>query len=284
MKKKFVTLFFSLLFFQAYGRVMHDPYDAQVSHQSHSLKLRVFYHGTSDKQKWLMEQLHAARIIYFQCSIGLEFEILSTQHLPLTDAQFSLVSFENGKFNTTITGRNFFSGLHPNKKENSIDVHVVDHLTKRIRDLQTTRNSLRTIGQAFNPEFIRFATSNNQNAIDLYGNNVFLAANTIKLMSEKKENFLIDPSKRIKLISRNLSLLAHELGHILLEEQIGELYRDHFCESIGDYCKRDNLMSAGGNPDNVWKKLKSGKIIGYDLLPQIDKRQCEVLRRHPLLQ
>jgi hypothetical protein len=83
-------------------------------------------------------------------------------------------------------------------------------------------------------------------------------------------------------------LLAHELGHILLETQTKEntadSYKDHYCPGLNDYCPQTHLMSSGGADERIYYKAPAlKKIIGYTELPQVDLVQCEALKNHPLV-
>lgn len=95
----------------------------------------------------------------------------------------------------------------------------------------------------------------------------------------------IDPRDYIAAaITRNSSLLAHELGHIVLESQGKGEYHDHFCPAFGETCKKDYVMSGGGSSEfEVLGAPKFKKVVGYSPLPLVDPVQCQNLIRHPLV-
>jgi hypothetical protein len=81
------------------------------------------------------------------------------------------------------------------------------------------------------------------------------------------------------------SLLAHEMGHILMETQDGKPgYIDHFCPELGVTCPQGYLMSGGGFTDKTYLSVPDMKTpIGYSTLPLVEKTQCNALIHHPLV-
>lgn len=81
------------------------------------------------------------------------------------------------------------------------------------------------------------------------------------------------------------SLLAHELGHILMEHQDGVTdFYDHYCPKYHTACPRDNLMTSGGYID--WTDLRAPHFTqpsGYSPLPNLEAEQCELLKNNPLI-
>jgi len=81
------------------------------------------------------------------------------------------------------------------------------------------------------------------------------------------------------------SLLAHEMGHILMDPQSGKgNYIDHYCQDLGITCPQGYLMSGGGFTNKTFLRVpQMDKSIGYSPLPLIEKGQCEALIHHPLV-
>jgi hypothetical protein len=79
---------------------------------------------------------------------------------------------------------------------------------------------------------------------------------------------------------RHSSLLAHELGHILMEDQ--QTF-NHQCPGERDgICPFENLMSSGGSIEKVYlQSPQFKKVLGYTPLPTVTLRHCQNLVRHP---
>jgi hypothetical protein len=258
-----------------------DPYRKSRelrSLETYQLKVRIINHGVKRARQWVQQQLRAAEIIYAQCGLNFKLETAGRLELPPGQYQDQLISFQDSQMYFSSGAERLFELARAGKRDDVVDVHVVDHLNSGIRSSGTIVNQSLKLGQAFNPILVNWIFHGS--TPQLAGQHVFLAADTVRMATN---SFIrIGPNKGY---SRNLSLLAHELGHLVLEGQHpeGGNYHDHWCDGVPAYCDFDNLMSAGGNPDKIWRDAQTGRITGYDALPALDQRQCDLLISHPLV-
>lgn len=256
----------------------YDPYDVQLPAKAdYKLSLRVLNHGVPDAKAWIEEQVRAAEVIYSQCGSRIKVEVTQFQDLPYSTEHDHLTEFSNDLIIFTEQAKNFFTKVLPGKNHDVLDIHVVDHLNPAIRESGSIINESVYLGQSYHPRLIGWVFHGASPS--LAGQHVLLAAETVRISSN---SFIWIGDKRG--YNRHLSLLAHEIGHQILEDQTPEQgYRDHWCEAQDGYCDFGNLMSGGGNPDMIWKHIIDGSVGGFDKLPTMDAVQCQQLLRHPLL-
>lgn len=257
-----------------------DPYKMKLDRRfTHQINIRVLNHGLRGSDSWLKSQIKAMRVLYAQCGMNLKVSVVSRLNLPSTQIQDEIYDFEDRGIVMKQKLITFFSSFASNRPKASFDIHLVDYLNKGVRQSSSTHNHQVTSGIAFNPilfDWIIFGKD-----VHYAANSLFLAVETVKL--KEKDDFI-----RINNLigrPRSLSLLAHELGHLVLEGQrpADGGYRDHWCMERMDYCGSDNLMSSGGNDDRLWLDPKTRKIKAYDPSPLIDQLQCQELLNHPYL-
>lgn len=284
------TIFTSASLFAQMDTV--DPYESKLQRFTHTIRIRLLYHGTKKQNDLMAQQIQAAQNIYSQCGIKLKVEVDSLEFHPSSRFQEKITTVVDRSVALTAEGLEAMKPFMSGKKNGVLDVHIVQHLNKDIRINETTRNQNVNLGVAFNPVLLEWIYKDLRQdktppVGEIFGNSLFIAAGTLKLKKELSQDFTIYRDRNQKRYQRNLSLLAHELGHILLEGQTkantNNQFKDHYCESISASCSRGNLMSGGGNEDAVVTDLTSGEVIGYDPLPELDARQCQLLKNHVLL-
>lgn len=279
MKLTLLCLFFvaSHVFAQTSRR---DPYQIKLNDlYTHQIDVRVLNHGLRESESWLNDQVRAMRVLYTQCGINLKVNVVTWLNLPSTQVQDEIYGFEDRGLVMKNEVTAFFKSFARDRIEGSFDLHLVDYLNHGVRQSSSTRNQQVTSGTAFNPilfDWIIFGPD-----VQYAANSLFLAVETVKL--KERESFI-----RINNLigsPRSLSLLAHELGHLVMEGQDARdgHYRDHWCMESADYCEAGNLMSGGGNDDQVWRDPQSQRIKAYDLLPLVQVSQCQKLLEHPYL-
>jgi hypothetical protein len=270
-----------------------------------TLKLRLITHGSlgsAVEKERLLRQLLAAERILSQCK-GLEVKLQVTEQpkAPLgvrpdgSADHDALTTVAGGELAVTPSFLAFFGPWRASRGPNAVDVHLVDYLGTRARqeDQQGKPISQQSLGQAFNAAILdnlyrdpRPAGAEPLSAVA--GHSVVLAMRTL-LRSEGKVLKFPDPVThqiRAAYAEYHSSLLAHELGHILLEAQDGKgSYVDHYCPGARDACPDDNLMTGGGYADFRALRAPSFKKVElYSPLAPLEPEQCELLARHPLLE
>lgn len=259
--------------------VSTDPYKVTLSSKiTHILPIRIIDHEVLD-EKFVKEQIRAAEVVYAQCGIRIKLAITKKEIIPHTERQDELTVFENNQTLFTKGALELFAAVFPDKSQNVLDVHIVDHLRNEIRINQSTNDGMIEFGRSFNP--ILFGSIYFNASAELAAQHVFIAAETVKLDTQTSMRY----RGKGRSFPRHLSLLAHEIGHYLFEGQKlpFNVYRDHWCDGINNYCPVENLMSVGGFPDSRWKHETKDQFLGFDPLPKLDSRQCELMLLHPLI-
>lgn len=264
-----------------------DPYLKPTPAATHEIQIRIFQHGLKGKEKLIQEQLHYAETVFSQCpGLAVKITPIKFQNLKSSTQQENMTEF---KGSTTFFTKRFLKFMTPfssNRPQDVVDVHMTEYMNKDVRKTQKLDGQI-TYGQSFNPTILnhffndpRPSYQQNPSLKDLAGDRVFLAISTVALQRNSLTRYPYGISK-----PRSYSLLAHELGHLILanyDAQTG-FYGDHWCPDAGTYCEKGYLMSSGGNNDAYYLSLDSSKIIGYDPLPLMDTLQCEKLRTSRLV-
>lgn len=269
--------------------VVKDPYfQSQVQNPTHSIQLRVINHGVSGAKKVMERQLHTTENLLSLCE-GLQIKLkIQWQHHRKTRLQENLVSYSHPRPTLTDSFYKFFNPWSYERPRKTIDVHLVDFLSAQNRERikQKKMGGQYFFGKAFLKKDIHFHYQNSENAHEIAGDSVLLALSLIKV--DEKRNRMWEKSEgTLYFRNRRSTLLAHELGHLLLDPQTpqpGDSFIDHYCPGIDDHCPGDNLMSSGGYQDRIFfRSSKRKKVIGYDLYPKITTEQCQVLKQSSYL-
>lgn len=264
------------------------------------LHLRIIRHGVTPSPDLLEKQLRSAERIFSQCAgLKVRLKILDELNGPPTQLQDRLIAVGGGKQSVSEEFFDFFSPWIESRPAGTIDVHLVDHLNPYTREEHRNGQHIVEVllGRAFNAWNINRLYSDPRatppEPLSHYaGDTVILAVETLEavegrrnLIRDRRAGSLDEPRYLEVSISHEYSLLAHELGHILLEEQSGEeAFQDHRCPELGTYCPPDHLMKPGSYVNKVfYDGPEFRQVIGHSPLPRIEERQCEVLRAHSKL-
>lgn len=257
-----------------------DPYLQELPQKAdYLLPIRIINHGIPEYEQWTREQIRAAELIFSQCGVRLKIQCVDREELPKSNEQDRLTYYQNDKAYFTPGALNIFEAVFAGKDPSVMDIHIVDHLNAEIRSSGSTINQEMSLGISFNPPL--FGWIYHGTPVELAGQHLFVAAETVMY---DKRNFI--RLQGMRAYPRHLSLLAHEIGHQILESQRTPApeYHDHWCTGQQDYCPSGNLMVGGGNEDRIWKHESRNKVLGFDPLPKLDSRQCRQLIEHPLIQ
>lgn len=275
-----LALFVCSVAFSEIHITKNDPYDKRLPDEAdYILTINVYGHGFNLKgiKSFLKSQIQAAEIIYSQCGprIKIKTNIIKSSK-QIRDLNY-VVKFENEQISFTEEILNLFQDILLYKSPDILDIHLIDHLNPKIRETKSTKNQSIELGISFNPRLVGIIW--NGSVPEIAGQHVFIAIKTVEMVNK---NFLKIHERRG--YPRNLSLLAHEIGHQVLEGQNPvHGYKDHWCDGISDSCPIENLMTAGGNQDRIWINSSKNKTEGFDFLPKLDKRQCDLLINHHLI-
>lgn len=271
-----------------------NPIDAPPAKRrgtrSYGVDLRVIRHGIAVDSKVWARQLRAAERIFSQCpGVNFTIRVAGESSSAYTQSQDRLFSANSAD---SALGPGFFEMLGPwseNRDPIWIDVHLVDHLEAESRKEAEQRKtiSLVNLGQSFDARRLdgwyldpRPAWQRTQSLSELGGDRLFLAMETLRSVEGIRRRV----SKHVEQEIYYSSLLAHELGHFLLETQLDspQSYHDHFCPSLGADCPENYLMTAGGYQDKIHSQHGLfSKRVRYSPLPKLDATQCEALVNHP---
>lgn len=288
-----------------------DPYllkthELQQSSPTHLLNLRLINHGIKNSAEELNKMIQAAEAIYSQCpGVNLRIQVSEEIETEKTRLSEQLMILEPGVLSGL--SRSFFDFFKPWKEtpkrvQGSIDLHLVDYLLKTSREEYESTGKIHymKIGQTFNEKTINLLHPASPGLEDLgepsefSGNSVILAFKAWRQNNTQMTIYYKDKSTdsrgkllknaivRYRVVSSNWTLLAHELGHILLNvPQDLEDYKFHYCPDKGDFCDLDNLMSPGGDPAEEYLHPTENKVIGWTALPQLEPGQCALFESHP---
>ncbi|MGZ3697133.1 MAG: hypothetical protein ACXVCH_03480 [Bdellovibrionota bacterium] len=258
---------------------------------THRVQLRMITHGVSVSPEVLQREISTVERTYNQCE-GMDFHLSVAENASAgaSTLQDRLVDFPQGITTVNQGFFDFFTPWFPSRNERVIDVHWVDHLNANTRkEFQSGQPiSIIDLGQAYSELSIanmvadpRPESQRVPSLMGLAGGSMLLAADTLKGVEGLRG--VITDSSGVDHFYRayHSSLLAHELGHILLEEQDGSGdYHDHYCTGIHARCPEENLMTAGGYEDRVYYDSGAlGKVVGNSPLPALEKAQCGILLR-----
>ncbi len=282
-----------------------DPYDITIdpaNKASYGLKIRIISRGIKVDSKLLTEQIQATEKIFSQCDgVNFKLEVTESVNGSYTKSQDNLINFEYSGENTTMFVSpeyfDFYEPYRSTRRAEVMDIHLADAFSDAAR---AQKNYTTFLGQSVNSNSFNWLwldpRENKNPTLEEYGgNSVILAFNLLKfvrtLWIKGLDKEKTKPKKPVYLYGfkeRHSSLLAHEIGHILLETQTSATtheYKDHHCPGLNDYCPSDYLMSGGGAEEReFYKPPNFKKIIGYTSIPKLDLVQCEQLKNHSLVQ
>ena len=250
-----------------------------------TVSIRLIEHGVSFPVASLVRQLKAAEAIYSQCE-GVRFHVQVTGRSLANDEPGvrlweRLTDVKNGNVFFAPEFFQFFGPFAVERKAGVIDVHLVEHMNSTTREeIEHGQLSIIDLGTAFGAEKIE-KFNGDTHAAAVGGDTLVLGLRTLQAVEGKTIKY---PPLWAKAISYSSSLLAHELGHILLEDLSASEYRDHYCQGVHSDCPADNLMTAGGYQDNVYFSAKyPDEIAGYSPLPRLESAQCVALKNNRLV-
>jgi hypothetical protein len=263
-----------------------------------TVKVRFINHGLKISVQDLQPMIQAAQSSFSQCGVNFKIEVTAVS-AQATNLQDNLEEIDSQ--NHYVLSSKFFDFFTPwmaSRSPGVIDIHLVDHLDSRNRDAEKHHKPLFMAyeGKTFasiNIEHLyndsRPENQRNPSLQSLAGDTSLLAIQTAR-MEDAKLTMIVEPQNRSHVLKawREYStyLMAHEMGHILLETQTAEQsYVDHLCPALGETCPMTHLMSAGGYDEKRFLNPSNKKdVIGFSPLPQIDQAQCARLKTHPLVQ
>jgi hypothetical protein len=281
-----------------------DPIASKPGDIDYSVSIQIINHGVSDLADETIPRLvHGVETIYSQCE-GVRFHVnvvSGVEPAPYTTAQDDVsTSVLNGRIALGEGFQKFFSQFPNSSETGVIAVHLFDFLEAgaRTQAKEEGRVTLQWLGQAF-PALImdnlygdaRLPEDQTGKLSDVGGNTIRLGMDTLKF-GEGVQTHINEPGStpkkpKVKIAwkSYQSSLLAHEMGHILMETQTGVgTFIDHFCPQLGTTCPTNYLMTAGGSGDHVYLRVpQMDTPIGYSPLPKVEPLQCEMLKHHPLV-
>jgi hypothetical protein len=257
---------------------------------THEINVRIINHGDPLKPSTLDTQIKSAETIFSQCpGVTVRLNVISQIDLESTTSGENLVVFNGIEqwlrgdfekfFRPSLSGRDF---------QNAIDVHITGYLDENARIEHQTKGSISqlALGKAFTRaaiDWFYLSELPGDEKFRLAQDTLILSKETLEYAETRKYKMKIDGKLR-EASSFKFSLLAHELGHILMDPQRKEthrVYTDHYCPDINDFCPRSNLMSGGGYPNYEFKMGVFKK--GYSPLPNLEQGQCDLLIRHNLV-
>jgi hypothetical protein len=268
---------------------IYAPPAALSANERLDLTVRLIEHGVTIDRERLRREVLTVERTYSQCE-GVDFHlhIGEEQPAPATTLQDRLVRFDHGQVILTQNFFDLFTPWMPTHAPHTIDIHWVDVLETATRDEVSNHQpiSILDLGQAYSAISIsnlyqdpRPETARTPSLAQLGGNNVLLAAETLRAIEDESPIQLDEQGRPYR--EYHSSLMAHELGHILLSENDASRgYKDHWCPGADTACPGDNLMTGGGYADRIWLSPSDyRKVIGYSPLPELEKAQCEILKR-----
>ncbi len=250
--------------------------------QRYSIELRIISHDAKLKPELRERLLRAVERVYSQCA-GVDFRVSVVAEAKGKQGKYvaDQTGAKNGQYTLRENFVKFFEPWVASRVPNVIDVHVV----KRFPGPATA------YGHAYSEvtektHVIDYpAGMTRYRPSELSGNSLIIAVEPTE-KAEKEMNKLRRPGTPLTgndwvagWTKPASDLLAHELGHILMEDLTTF---NHGC--IGEpnnACPRSNLMSNGGSDLSVYyvpPKFKD--VLGYTPLPQVNDHQCDLLRKH----
>ncbi len=262
------------------------PLSRRTGDKTYTVNLRIISHGAELKPELRARLIRATEYIFSQCE-GVDFRVKVVAEARGRQEKYA--SYQagdlNGRFSLRENFVKFFEPWRASRQERTIDVHVV----KKFKQAGTSFGvgfGVATIDETFVTDWP--SNLSRLRPSEISGNSLIIAAETI----EKRE---LEITKGLRPGSAPLdrdidrawkslqsALLAHELGHILIEDRTNT---NHRCANESDgYCTRENLMSEGGPTYEVHLKIPGFReILGYTPLPRVNDYQCQVLRSQAIL-
>lgn len=295
MKKGFIVfaLFTGL---NAYGDWQAtDPYETlnkSLSAPTHKLKLRLIDYGFHKPEK-LEKMIKASEMIFSQCpQVNLKIEIENIKKANPTQAHEQMAAMRDLPFSLNQKYFDFFKPHLDDHKKGIIDIHLLDYISSTDRERPANQMPFH-FGKAFVSYLqdwlyrsIEYTPSHIKPS-ELSRDSVLLAMKSVSEYEKNSQDRANRSSSSTVQMKSHNTLLAHELGHILLETQkpgLDDIYIDHYCPDEGDTCGENFLMAAGSNPDWIqFQRNSSGELepILYQGMPMIEASQCEALASHP---
>lgn len=271
-----------------------DPYGTGLKHSeaTHELKLRIVDYGLHKPER-LLKMIKVSEIVLSQCpQINLKITVDEViKKIPTTIHEDMFVMMDL-PYRLKQNYFNFFDSFRKSHKEGRIDIHLLDYLSTRDREREPG-TPVFNYGKAY----ISYLQDWLFRAIDYKPDTVTpsaLSRNSVLLGMKAVRDDIKDRRERTRrgrsplvTIRTHDTLLAHELGHILLETQkpgLDDIYIDHYCPDTGDACEPEYLMSAGGAKDAIqYQRQSDGTLVPslYHKIPLVEPSQCEALVSHP---
>lgn len=291
MSKYFVRILLSISIFilphlspaqAAISFFNNDPYVGSLSKPTHELQIRVIQHGLKGRDNLIAEQIRYAETALSQCpGVVVKITPIEYQKVKSSTNQEEMTTFKGSDIYYSKDFLNFAKPFALDRQNGPIDIHMTEFMNKEIRKTKKVTGQI-NYGQAFNMTSLNVIFKDPRSVSDqkiplenLVGNSLYLAIETVALQRQTVTKYPQADSH-----PRSYSLMAHEIGHLLLEayDPVAHFYGDHWCPAFNAPCEKGYLMSSGGNNDAYYTDKTSGKILGYDALPLLDNVQCERLR------
>lgn len=287
---------FTLLYssYSLAGWQVEDPFQRPVDPSSftHELKLRMIDYGFHKPQK-LNRMLQTAEVIFSQCpQLNLKITVDETLKRPATQTHEDMTIIREIPFHLTQNYYDFFYPFMQSHKPGRIDIHLFDYISKNDRTRAEGRAPF-NFGKAYIghiQDWLFRAIDYSPSHIEpskLSRNSLFMAMKAVSDEQKNRREMARRAINPLITFRSHDALLAHELGHILLETQkpdMDDIYIDHYCPDYGDSCESEFLMAPGGANDTVqYQRDESGNLNPtlYHSLPKIEPTQCEALLEHP---
>jgi hypothetical protein len=281
-----------------------DPDVPRVGDHDYSVNVKFTNHGLTDLSADTVNRLvRSTEKIYSQCEgVNFHVHVVATVQAPYTTDQDDVTGATAGVLQLGDRFQKFYSQFPNNPESGIISVDLVDDMDPSIRaDEHAGKQGESFLGQALPASVIDNLYQDNRSPqyrtgalSELGGNTIRLAMETLKISEANKPpvthinngtDIWGNPKMKVAFRSYESTLLAHEMGHILMEVQDGKgEYIDHYCPGAKKQCGPDMMMSPGGYNDRVYLRVpQMDTPIGYSPLAKVESAQCEALKRHPLV-
>jgi hypothetical protein len=258
--------------------------EPQADAQRHTVELRFIYHDVTISQDLRDRLIRTTELIFSQCD-SVDFHVKVSSEVKTGDSGFESeqTGSLNGRFTLKENFPRFFLPWRESRKPGVIDVHFV----KEVKGVGTLYGKAYSESKVDALYVVDYPTPiTNLKPSEIVGDSIVISMKAIE-QDEKRITYgrRKGSSIREKDFDRawttlQSTLLAHELGHILMEDM---RTLDHGC--LGEphnQCPRTNLMSAGGSDFAVYFKAPQFKeVLGYTPLPDVNTYQCDLLRKSP---
>jgi len=274
----------------------------------YTVNVKFTNHGVKDiPAETIPRLIHAVEVIYSQCP-GVDFHVnvVSQEMAPYTTDQDNVTEILNNRVAVGDGFQKFYSQFPNSPQTGIISVDLVDDLSANIRRSEKPTETY--LGQALPATILdnlyldtRSPQHRGSLPSAIGGNTIRLAMKTFKIAESVKgsslhinevdqnDNPILDskgkPIPVVAFRGFQSALLAHEIGHILMDPQSGRgVYIDHYCQDLGVTCPEGYLMSGGGFTNKTFLRVpEMDRPIGYSPLPVVERGQCETMIHNPLV-